>query len=278
MTSVAIPRSFFLARKITLPSDWAEVTRMQCIYFIRLLFMYGTGQNTIGSYSIPFQFQYLQACLGLAESKFYRLTDYQVTLLLYKMKSLFSDLCTVPAIKKLTYKLTSYYFPEANFKNVSFIEFALAEIYYRQILTGADPAKYLTLLTALLAKPHHKGKRIQHSDEQLEAKAKAFEKVAIEYKHWAFFYFHGVLTGLQTQYPNVFTTTERHPEPVEGLSDDSSNQGFLPAINILAESGVFGTWAATAHTNMHLVLHYMHDHHTRMKQLHKPKPLSPEGA
>lgn len=254
---------FTFVHRMKLPARWSEMTRKQGIMFLRLLCTPGFGMPDIENYSQRFQIRMLQYLMRdqrnlignryFNEEDFFALGDLQIHILLRKVNRLYTDQI-YPSLYRFYSDKYFYFLPKKNMEDCSFIEFSMAEEYYRNICDGNDVENNLVHLVAVLCKR----KRNEKYDElKVRCAAESFKNdLCWEFKSFVLLFFRSVRKGLIDTYPNIFKKSNDKNPKVGRLE----KYRLIGTLHFLAKERPFGTWEQTAHSNMHLVLNYLNYH------------------
>ncbi len=159
---------------------------------------------------------------------------------------------------------TTFHFPTRKGENVSCIEYALADDYYKQFTDG-DTDAMLNLVAAIWREPDQDQERALRRDDQrtpLHSKAEVARRVTMlrsapaEIHLQALLYFGGLKAYIHRVYGNwLFEETEDESDE-EGISDQekapsSPDFGWWGIFQSVAESGVFGNLDQVYQASLH---------------------------
>ena len=161
--------------------------------------------------------------------------------------------------KQLLPRVLNLYGCADNMSDLSFIEFAKADIFFSSYRNTND-IQYIDKLVAVLYRParlswyftrwfnYTAKKRVDFSDECLKRNLTRISKLPIEIKQAILFHFTSCRSAIVAKYPNVFTQGD----------SDGNTEGFGYAGLLTELAGTkFGDQDKTAYTNIHDILRHL---------------------
>jgi hypothetical protein len=112
--------------KRTLPENWNELKHDQILQIAPLIF-----NSLLEKYNA--RILVLMNLLSLKKKVFIQMTDLQIVQLIGLVEFLFDEEQPVPAINHFMHNGIKYIAPGEKLKNISIIEFAMADAYFEQI-------------------------------------------------------------------------------------------------------------------------------------------------
>jgi hypothetical protein len=207
---------------------------------------------------------------GIRTGKVKQIVDEDLFMICETLNFLFEkNMLTIQLVPVISKK---FYGPDSRLANVSFIEFAKADIRHRNYISSENEM-YLDEMLAVLYRPAKKfisfrkflglpigDIRQKYSDDCIK-NAKHFKNIPRRYKKALLLYWEGCYNFMIDTFPHVFT----------GNSDGSDDGfGFAGMITELAGSK-FGNTEQTAETNMLTILLHLEIISTQQKKSKQPE-------
>lgn len=173
-------------------------------------------------------------------------------------------------LESFSWKSQTFYLPKDNLKNISIIEFAMAEKYLKAFTSSNPEGHALNELVATLCRPMKKGidptsdeyggdLREKFNSDLISNRAIEFRSLNINIKMAVLRFFIDCVAEIQKKYSMVYPKPEpdSEPEPQSPAQKALSSFGMLAVLMDLAEAGTFGTWEEACFTNIHTILLYL---------------------
>lgn len=250
------------AHRLSLPTGWDDLpsddSRRVCL---KALLQKGTdiaGKLGVLIESTPLKVSLLRA-----------LPPDQIADLLKLMDGFSITATPTPLISYFNHNGKIHYLPAAHGRNMSAIEFPIADDYYEKYLLHNDE-EALLYLVATLARPTHKSvdfsrtgdRRIPlESRAQVEDRAPRLKGLPDEIKVAVLMYFAGIKSYVHELYgPWLFDKKEDDKEAKDEEDEQQTGAGMFGWWGLymdVAESGVFGNLDQVYQSNFHTICMYL---------------------
>lgn len=246
-----------------LPESWEEINK-EVLERICPFLLIDTPQNRIEVVKAIAPRRVLKFLYLLRPDQVYDLTE--------KLGWMYQGWFDSPYIQNFKVWGEVYLLPEKTLKRCSVIEYAYADKYFEQIVSG-DSGK-IDYLIASLCRPRRKNnyqKENWDGDERerfnpvyIEERAKKMSRLSIGFKMYFLLFFIGCKKSLQKRYPPLFREREDDEESSKKTAPDF---GWVGAIWDLAGSIV--NEEAVQYSNLHNIMAYMCKRYYDNKELER---------
>lgn len=242
------------AKAYQVPDSWEQLTPAQLLQLIPLVFC--LEQSTFARVNA------LKILLPLNAWTWQRIQAEQVYDMLDVVKWLWTKPLAQTPISSFDHEGITYHLPDGRFKNVSGIEFAMTDFYFRRFCRPKPDLLALDKLIATLCRPLAAGlnendpfwngdKRERYNAAIVDRRALAFASLPVGIKVLVMQYTAANIAEIQRQYHKIFEPAGKSAGPA------SSVPPWLACMFDLAEKQVFGSWEMTCHTPIHTLLLYL---------------------
>jgi hypothetical protein len=257
----------------TMPDSWYAATHKHALLFVKSIVE--AQQPFDQPLTDQTKIKLIENFLRLPGNLFTQLTDLQISLLLSKIDKFINDKKTTWPRPWFLIGLKKYHWPRPLFEYMTVEEFAVAEVFYRQVIEGKSSEKALDMLIAYLCRP--KGKQISTELAKRTEKNISYADIlnGPKYKQQMRMVWHGLTyvekfafywwyyqqrLAIAEKYPNVFKTKN------EEKADFTSGYGWHGMIYTVADLGSFGTEPEVKRGDLHDFLNYLNFNIDRVKE------------
>lgn len=257
----------------TMPDSWATAKLRHALLYVKTLIE--TQQPFDQELTLAAKFKLIENFLRLPGNLFTQITDLQITFLLSKIDLFIRD-------KKITWPrpyfligLKKYHWPQVMFEYMTVEEFAVGEVFYREVIEGKNSEKSLDLLIGYLCRPkgqpvstemakrtqkHISYSDIMHGSKYSQQIKMLWRGLTYIEKFSFYWWYYQQRSALSDKYPNVFKTKN------EDKADFTSGYGWHGIIYATADLGGFGTEKEIKQTDLHDFLNYLNFNIDRVKE------------
>lgn len=174
---------------------------------------------------------------------------------LFKLLDFMFDITQVNYIQHFSIENEIFYFPEKGMEFSSVIEYAMAEESMRRLFEGDDTAIADLVFTICRPKDNHIDQkspewngdiRERYSSALVSNRKKL--KIPEMIQFFAVLFFLGCKKEISERYPEIF---KKEKENQEEIKQEPSIFSWLKLIKAVAETGLYGNYEETCHTNFH---------------------------
>jgi hypothetical protein len=240
------------------PQAWAELTERQVLAVVPFLYA-DPGSAKVRLVVLQLLCPVLARLLGW-------LTAEQLRELLPLVDWVWQQELVGTAVTSFTHRGRTYLLPAPRLEDAVLLEYALASRHFAQFAhpTRPNPKKLDDLVAALCrpqradldeSDPAWDGQRRERFNAKLaEARAKELADVPEAVKIVVLQMFLAAKRFIHAAYKDLYRQPSTLPAHLQGKAPVSDGSEILELIHVLAQEGTYGTYEATAYTELHTIL------------------------
>lgn len=222
-----------------IPSAWDEVSALQMLNIAQPLLL----QKTVWVFLL----------LSKIPLKLWNQIEADIQADMLKLIDFTNEFPTISPVQAFTCKKTKFNAHAEALEDMSFNNFAYADMYFMAIAKGEDIEKNINKLTACIFLSDTHKALDKFCPKQIDKDARKLESAHPYYKLCAIIFYRGCREKLIKDYGVLFESSGNQ-DPDGSFGPSKPNFGFFGMLNDISKSGQYGTYAQTCETNIHIIL------------------------